>query len=165
MLAIFDADDNALQRVQTDIGRAELYERLVSDFADREINKSASYRSRSSTSQRDLAERELQRLALVALAMFARGRQAVSEEELNRDLSTLLPGDSEQSTGEDVALSPAQRATGWFFFIYKSEARSRDSRMRSYEFLHSTFAEFLVARLAVSAMQDLAAVREARRAA
>ena len=95
--------------------------------------------------------------------MFARGRQAVSEEELNRDLSTLLPGDSEQSTGEDVALSPAQRATGWFFFIYKSEARSRDSRMRSYEFLHSTFAEFLVARLAVSAMQDLAAVREATR--
>ena len=67
MLAIFDADDNALQRVQTDIGRAELYERLLSDFADREINKSASYRSRSSTSQRDLAERELQRLALVAL--------------------------------------------------------------------------------------------------
>jgi hypothetical protein len=57
-------------------------------------------------------------------------------------------------------LSPAQRATGRFFFIHKSEARSHDDRARNYEFLHATFGEFLVARLTANAVRDLAAMRQ-----
>jgi hypothetical protein len=62
-----------------------------------------------------------------------------------------------------MALTPAQRATGRFFFIHKSEDRLHDERVRSYEFLHATFAEFLLARLAVGALRDFAAYREVMR--
>ena len=60
-------------------------------------------------------------------------------------------------------MTPAQRATGRFFFVHKAEARLHDDRTRSYEFLHATFGEFLVARLTVSALRDLAALREVMR--
>jgi hypothetical protein len=159
MLAIFDAADNGLQRTGTTIGQAELYERLLIQFALREIEKSAQNRSLPTARQRELADRELQRLAVVALAMFARGRQAASDAELNHDLPLLFP-ENGPSGGPDASLTPAQRAVGRFFFVHKSEARSHDERARSYEFLHATFAEFFVARLALSALRDLATRRE-----
>jgi len=94
--------------------------------------------------------------------MFSRGRQAVSEAELNRDLSVLFPGDpaADRVPGETAGLTPAQQATGRFFFIHKSQARSHDELTRSYEFLHSTFGEFLVARLTSRVLHDLTAMRE-----
>jgi hypothetical protein len=87
--------------------------------------------------------------------MFTRGQQSITEADLNQDLPILFPEDG-HDIGPDADLTPAQRATGRFFFIHKSEARQRDDRVRSYEFLHATFGEFLVARLAVTALRDLA---------
>ena len=162
LIAIFDAADNSLQRSAALIGRAELYERLLSEFALREISKSAPNRAQRADQQHQLATREVQRLAIVALAMFTRGQQSATEAELNQDLPALFPGD-EPSTSPDADLTPAQRATGRFFFIHKSEARLRDERARSYEFLHATFGEFLVARAAVTALRDLADYRELMR--
>jgi hypothetical protein len=72
----------------------------------------------------------------------------------------LFREEDEPRNDPDMALTPAQRATGRFFFIHKSEARLHDERTRSYEFLHATFGEFLVARLAVSALRDITAFRE-----
>jgi hypothetical protein len=163
MLAIFDAAGNGLQHTGAPIGRAELYERLLSEFSFREIMKSARNRSLPSARQRQLAERDMQRLAVVALAMFNRGRQAASDAELNLDLPVLFPDDEEFGDGNGASLTPAQRATGQFFFVHKSEARTRGATARSYEFLHSTFGEFLVAWLAVSALRDLTDRREAMR--
>jgi hypothetical protein len=160
LVAIFDAADNSLQRLDARLGRTELYERLLTEFAFREIAKTAPNRALSAERQRQLAVREVQRLAVVALAMFARGQQAASEAELNQDLPVLFPEEAEPYNDSDMALTPAQRATGRFFFIHKSEARLHDERARSYEFLHSTFGEFLVARLAVSALRDIAAYKE-----
>jgi len=163
LVAIFDAADNSLQRPGTRLGRAELYERLLTEFAFREIAKTARNRALPVDRQRQLAIREVQRLAVVALAMFARGQQAATETELNQDLPVLFPQGDEPGTDSDMALSPAQRATGRFFFIHKSEARLHEDRARSYEFLHATFGEFLVARLAVSALRDLSAYKEVMR--
>lgn len=163
LVAIFDAADNSLQRLDTRLGRAELYERLLTEFASREVTKTARNRALPADRQRRLAAREVQRLAVVALAMFARGQQAASEAELNQDLPVLFPEEDGSGGDSDMALTPAQRATGRFFFIHKSEARLHDERVRSYEFLHATFAEFLVARLAVSALRDIAAYREVMR--
>jgi hypothetical protein len=163
LVAIFDAADNSLQRLGTRLGRAELYGRLLTEFAFREITKTARNRALPAERQRRLAVREVQRLAVVALAMFARGQQAASEAELNQDLPVLFPEEDGPGSDSDMALTPAQRATGRFFFIHKSEARLHDERVRSYEFLHATFAEFLVARLAVSALRDIAAYREVMR--
>jgi hypothetical protein len=162
MLAIFDGTSNDLQRAETSIGRAELYERLLTEFALREVAKSPANRSLPTAGQRELAERELQRLAVVALAMFARGRQAASDAELNQDLPLLFP-EAGPAAEPHASLTPAQRAVGRFFFVHKSEARPHDERARSYEFLHATFGEFLVARLARSALRDLAARREVMR--
>jgi hypothetical protein len=160
LVAIFDAADNTLQRLDTRLGRAELYERLLMEFAGREVAKTARNRALPTDRQRRLAAREVQRLAVVALAMFARGQQAATETELNQDLLVLFAEEDAPGSDFDRALTPAQRATGRFFFIHKSEARLRDERVRSYEFLHATFGEFLVARLAVSALRDVAAYRE-----
>jgi hypothetical protein len=163
LVAIFDAADNSLQRLDARLERTELYERLLTEFAFREIVKTARNRALPAERQRQLAVQEVQRLAVVALAMFARGQQAASEAELNQDLPVLFPEEDEPRNDSDMALTPAQRATGRFFFIHKSEARLHDERTRSYEFLHATFGEFLVARLAVSALRDIAAYREVMR--
>jgi hypothetical protein len=163
LVAIFDAADNSLQRLAGQLGRAELYERLLAEFAGREVAKTARNRALPAGRQRRLAAREVQRLAVVALAMFARGQQAASEAELNQDLPVLFAEEEEPDGDREMALTPAQRATGRFFFIHKSEARLHDERVRSYEFLHATFGEFLVARLAVSALREIAAYREVLR--
>src|SRR5262249_34616033 len=39
MLAIYDAADNALQREAATLGRGELYERLLTGFAEREVRR------------------------------------------------------------------------------------------------------------------------------
>ena len=165
LLAIYDATRNALQQSGERLSRAGLYEGLFGDFALREVAKSAQNRALPASRQHELAERELQRLAITATAMFSRGKQAVTEAELNRDLPVLFPDDraADPASGEAPALTPAQRATGRFFFIHRSQARPHDELARSYEFLHSTFGEFLVARQTARALRHLAAMREVMR--
>lgn len=150
MLAIFDATTNELQQGDILARGAELYRALIMDFALREVRKSARGRARSRTEQLELAEREILRLAIVALAMFVRSSHFVSAAELNRDLPVLFS----EKNGDDT--TPAERVVGRFFFIHRSEARSSGRKAHSYEFLHATFEEFLVAWLTVRALQDLA---------
>jgi hypothetical protein len=167
MLAIFDATGNALQGGDTSLGQAELYEALLMDFAFREIRKYPENRALTLSAQRKVAEAELERLAVVALAMFARGRQSVTDEELDRDLPILLPtkngtvhdgpGEDDYANTNDASLSMAQRATGRFFFIHRSQAHAQGRWTRTYEFLHTTFGEFLVAWLTTRALAALVA--------
>ena len=152
MLAMFDATANGLQG-DTLTGEAELYRALLTDFALREVRKSGDRRALAMPDQITLAEAEVLRLSLAALAMFARSVHLVSAAELNSDLAALFPdGPVETST-------PAQRVVGLFFFIHRSEARPSGGRADYYEFLHETFEEFLVAWLAVRALRDLARAR------
>ena len=162
LLALFDATSNALQRDGAALGRAELYETLLMDFALREVRKAPRTQGLATAQQYTLAERELHRLAIVALAMFCRHRQSVSAAELDQDLPVLFR-DDDQNEDRDSALTPAQRATGRFFFLHTAEASWRGQLAHSYEFLHATFGEFLVAWLTVRALRDLAAVREVLR--
>jgi NACHT conflict system protein len=162
MLAIFDATDNALLADDADFSQAELYEALLMDFALREIRKYPGNQSLPMSAQRKLAAGELDRLAAVALGMFARGRQSVTDVELDRDLAVLRPetGAAGADPAGEAALSLAQRAIGRFFFIHRSEAHARGHRTRTYEFLHTTFGEFLVAWLTNRALGDLLAVQD-----
>uniref|UniRef100_UPI003D7653AE NACHT domain-containing protein n=1 Tax=Streptomyces sp. Tue6028 TaxID=2036037 RepID=UPI003D7653AE len=164
MLALYDAQDNAYQREAGTLADFELYERLLARFARREVLK-----HEARLTDEDLAqaiENELLRLSVAAFAMFNRGRQWVTEDELDRDLRVLLPQQDSPSTGLRATLSGAQRAIGRFFFIHRAEAFRDDARLRSYEFLHATFGEFLVARLVAQELQDLIAAEraEARKA-
>ncbi|WP_413755121.1 NACHT domain-containing protein [Streptomyces sp. MMBL 11-3] len=164
MLALYDAQDNAYQRETDTLAGFELYERLLARFARREVLKHEARLTDEALAQ--AIEYELLRLSVAALAMFNRGQQWVTEDELEADLGTLLPWQAPPSTDLRAALSGAQRTIGRFFFIHRAEAFRDDVRLRSYEFLHATFGEFLVSRLVARELQDLMASEraEARRA-
>ena len=72
--------------------------------------------------ERELAEHELHRLAIVALAMFVHRRQAVIATELDHDLATLLShrDGAQAASGTPGAPSLSEQATGRFFFLHLS---------------------------------------------
>ncbi|WAZ18993.1 ATP-binding protein [Streptomyces cinnabarinus] len=165
MLALYDAQDNAFQREAHDIAGFDLYERLLERFARREVLKHA-----PSLPERELAhaaEQELLRLSVAALAMFNRGRQWVTDNELDADLAVLLPRQFPpvSPAGLRAPVSRGQATVGRFFFVHRAEAFRDNELLRSYEFAHATFGEFLVARLVASELLELAdaARPEARR--
>jgi len=155
MLALYDADANALQSQSAELSQTELYGRLLQEFARREIRKH--YGDLPEADLKRAADTELLRLSIVAFAMFNRRSQWVSEANLDSDLSVLL--DASRDTCPPVALqaalTSAQVAIGRFFFVHESQATHDGLRLQTYEFLHATFGEFFVARLIVQVLTDL----------
>ncbi|WP_017533937.1 NACHT domain-containing protein [Nocardiopsis alba] len=156
MLLIYDAHDNALRRASEHLSHGELYERLLRMFASREVTK---HHSRLGGRAREQAvEDELRRLEVVSMAMFARGRQSVHAEELDRDLAVLMPEAVERPDHTDLhgEIAPAHRVLGRFFFVHEDRARTADGTSSAFEFLHATFGEYLVARMVITALEELA---------
>ncbi|QUX21021.1 MULTISPECIES: NACHT domain-containing protein [Nocardiopsis] len=159
MLLIYDAEDGALRGTDQGLTHGELYERLLTMFARREVDK-----HHSGLGRHDLAEAlegELRRLEVAALAMFTRRRQNVSAEELDRDLAVLLPDAAldPDDTGMHGRIDPAHQVLGRFFFVHEARARTGDGTASVFEFLHATFGEYLVARAVVAALEELDASR------
>lgn len=158
MLAMYDADANALQRgsgtaEDGGIDETRLYEELLTSFAAREVAK-----SRDSASVGELpalVEQELQRLSLIAFSIINRRRQWVTEAELDADLAALLGRLAVQHAGFRTPLTQAEIAIGRFFFVQRAQAVLEGSRMQTFEFLHATFGEYLAARLTVQLATDL----------
>jgi len=157
MLALYDADANALQRRSAELGRTELYGRLLVEFARREIRKH--FGDLPEADLERAVETELLRLSVVAFGMFNRRSQWVSETDLDADLSVLPGGnqDTRRPGGLRAQLTAAQLAVGRFFFVHESQATRDDTRLQTYEFLHATFGEFLVARLVTQVLTGMAA--------
>ena len=166
MLALYSADPE-FPALDEDLSTANLYERLFDNFARREVAKKSKQNLQSDEIQRQVRD-QLERLSVAALAMFNRGQQDIVEVELGEDLAAL---------GEGLALvHPAelgQRLIGEFFFVHVAEARplgssehftdlsipiahSSEPARRSYEFLHATFGEYLVANRIVNELVDIA---------
>ncbi|WP_347584463.1 hypothetical protein [Acrocarpospora sp. B8E8] len=163
MLALYDANgpkplaQGALREVGT-LSYGELYERLLQGFAAREIDK---HEPGLSPSRREQAlERELHRLSVAAFAMFNRGQQWVTHDDLDRDLTALIPEQTSAGVGFDRPLTAAQTVIGRFFFIHQSRALRDSHELSTYEFLHTTFGEYLIARLVRDLLRE-----EAERAA
>jgi hypothetical protein len=161
MLALYDADSNALQQVDGWIDQSELYERLLTRFARREVTKEGDHHTE--TELTEAVADELERLSIVAFAMFNRGTQWVSEEDVSKDLAILLDLQPAK-TGLRSPLSAGGIAMGRFFFVQRSEAIIDQERLATYEFLHATFGEYLVARHIWNIMCDLPS-RTSRRSA
>ncbi len=156
MLALYDADGNQLQCEDVALGQAELYERLLTRFAEREVRKTGT--ALSAVQFEQAVDRELLRLSVVAFAMFNRRRQWVTEAELDADLPALLgePGDRQRPTsGFRSQLTAAEVVIGRFFFIHEAQATRDATRLKTYEFLHTTFAEYLITRLVTRELNDL----------
>ncbi|ANN18232.1 hypothetical protein SD37_23045 [Amycolatopsis orientalis] len=145
MLALYDADENSLQKHDVALGQAELYEALLIRFAGREVAKSGSALSADEFAH--AIEQQLLRLSVAAFAMFNRTRQWVTEAELDADLGVLLAAHTQQLAGLRAQLTAAQLLFGRFFFVHETQALQDDQQLRTYEFLHATFGEYLVARL------------------
>jgi hypothetical protein len=154
MLALYDADNNLLQGSTVEFSRADLYDRLLARFARREVSKSDRY---SGAGLDEAVEEELHRLSIVAFAMFNRASQFVTEADLDRDLTTLLGTSSGEAQGFRAPLGAAELVLGQFFFVQESQAFRGDRRLHTYEFLHATFGEFLVARLIWQVLEDVVA--------
>jgi hypothetical protein len=159
MLALYDADGNALRRLpaagEDGLGQDELYERLLRSFARREVTK-----HRPGLSERDTeraVEEELRRLSLVAFAMFNRNTQWVTEADLAADLAAVMGEPPPAATDLRAPLGRAEIVLGRFFFVHRSRAVRDGTPLGTYEFLHATFGEFLVARMTFQALRDLAA--------
>ncbi|WP_053731358.1 NACHT domain-containing NTPase [Nocardia sp. NRRL S-836] len=129
MLALFEAVDGSLRRDHGSLGRGQLYERLLTRFAEREVTKLGA--ARSAADLRVDVEFELDRLSVVALAMFNRGVQWVTEQQVSADLAVLLEVESaDRSVGTRTPLSAGELALGRFLFVQKAEAvRSDDTRL------------------------------------
>lgn len=155
MLALHDANANALQLGSGRLSRTELYEQLLTDFARREVVKQL--RGLTSAELELAVETELLRLAVVAFSMFNRRTQWVSESDLNQDLAALLGNrvDTRHPSGFREPLTAAQIVVGRFFFVHEAKATRDGQQLQTYEFLHATFGEFLVARLAAQVLTDL----------
>jgi hypothetical protein len=161
MLALHDATANALQDAD-EFGAGQLYERLLTDFAEREVRRL--HDGGPEEDLPELVEQELLRLSVVAFAMFHRLRLWVTTAELDADLAGLdLPSRRPRpADGFRGALSAGQETVGRFFFIQRAQALQDDQTLQTYEFLHATFGEYLVARLVVRAVREAAAVSRAR---
>jgi hypothetical protein len=164
MLALYDADANALQRAAAGTGDGQpldetaLYEKLLAAFAQREVAKSS-----AALPDREIArkvEQELQRLSLVAFGIINRQRQWITENELDSDLAALLEAGPVSRDDFKAPLTQADITLGRFFFIQRAQAIREGTRLQTYEFLHATFAEFLAARLAVQLSAGLLTYQE-----
>ncbi|MFI7612299.1 NACHT domain-containing protein [Nonomuraea terrae] len=135
LLALYDAGGNALHHDHGPLARSRLYEVLLRDYTERETGGA----------HRVAIDQELVLLGAVALSMLARGSQVITDEALNRDLPALCHGGEEDPGEDEPRVDWARRATERFFFV----------RRNGHAFLHSTFAEFLVAWLTLYAVRDL----------
>jgi hypothetical protein len=154
MLALFDASTAELADLAS-LDTGQLYERLLSEFARREVSRSF---SGPDSALPRLVEQELLRLSVVAFAMFHRGRLWVTEAELDHDLAGLgFAASAPASEGFRTPLTAGQELVGRFFFIQRAQAQRDGQPLQAYEFLHATFGEYLVARLTVQALNDAVA--------
>jgi hypothetical protein len=162
LLALFQAAGGELT---AGIGQALLFDRLFTSFVERDVAKIG---SGMSDRERQLAIRQdLDDLSMVAFAMFNRGRQSVTDQELTVDITALETDHSVITTQRTLPLTISERLAGRFFFrlfVHTDRAtRGQQQMLSSYEFLHASFGEFLVARWLVSELSRLGT--QAQRAA
>lgn len=140
MIALYAADPSTPE-IERGFSQTTLYQRLLENFAQRESTKPNS----------DPVKDHLRRLSIAALAMFNRGREYVTDAELTADFAALGAG-------------PPRDLGAQFFFVYTSQSiEGTESPHRSYEFLHATLKEYLVARELVEVLRDTADSAQSRR--
>ncbi|MFI5849071.1 NACHT domain-containing protein [Micromonospora chalcea] len=165
MLAIWAAEEDLTSANPETISGAQLYDRLLTSFISREILKLQP--NASETEIASQLEERLWELSVAAFAMFNRGQQFVGEQELREDFIALeaASGGSSDHSSPALARLRAERTIDQFFFIYTAEADqlSETHSARSYEFLHATFGEYLIASELVSQIDAVAIAQQGRR--
>ncbi|WP_427892940.1 NACHT domain-containing protein [Kribbella sp. GL6] len=155
MLAVYLAELGTGTLGPTELTQSELYERILDRFISRQVTEKAAP-GQDADEQGLLRRQQRRRLQYAAFGMFNRGRQHISDAELDADLAALEPTSDAAPRGQ--ALSAADRVLGEFMFVHN--ARADREQLNAYEFLHATFGEFLVAELVVQLLTQLMRHRE-----
>lgn len=153
MLALYDSQGNQL-RGSAGLDRTKLYDSLLRRFVIRERSKEKEFGDAKAQEQERVVSLEMQRLGVAALGMYNRRQVHILSRELDDDLAFFdLERDVTANAGKP--LSQADLLLGSFFFVHKSKAEHRSGaedtheEASAFEFLHSTFGEFLMADFAL----------------
>lgn len=159
MIALYEMESDLSLADSIDLLEGDLYERLLTLFAQREVKKRQPDLDPSGFIQQ--VERELYALSIIALGMFNRGDQTITQEAVDVDFGHLgldVSPTRPKPENLDVELPHSTRMLGRFFFLSHTVANNQGhsaspstsvGAARSFEFMHATFGEFLVARLLV----------------
>ena len=154
LLALYDSAQNALRQDVATLDASHLYERLLIAFTEREVRKNRPGLPDAGITE--AVELELTRLSVTAFAAFNRGRLWTTGVELDADLQAILGEGTPQASGLRAPISPADSVISGFFFVQRAQAVRDGARLETYEFLHATFGEYLVARLIHRVLHDMA---------
>ncbi|MCG5451659.1 NACHT domain-containing protein [Micromonospora hortensis] len=153
LLLILYGSTNPLPQVEAASTPARIYGDILRRFIKRELLKAPDVNPADLREEQTQAE--LWRLGIAAFGMFNRGRHYIEEHLLLADLEALdtaTPRRQVQRRG--TALTAARQLLGKFFFMHAAEV-DEGLEGRSYEFLHATFSEYLIASLALNELVDL----------
>ena len=169
MLAIYDANfemgTNALKREndqRESLNRTKLYDELLRRFIRRELRKGPrgeelSFEDADENEQDSMVDEEMKKLGIAALGMFVREKLSLKVGELDDDLKYMKAKTVDYGNQHKKSLKNAERIFGSFFFIHDSRSENEndeDEKEASFEFLHKTFYEFLVADLILQYLID-----------
>ncbi|GAA1277388.1 NACHT domain-containing protein [Saccharothrix xinjiangensis] len=162
MLAIHAADPENPRLDDRGLSKAKLYERLIDSFVRRQARDKDRVQPPHQEVERRV-KRSRTQLSVAALAMFNRGRQHVTDVELDKDLSAIFraPETPRRSTFDDP-LTLADRTVEEFFFIHSAQLSRHGGHRRTYEFLHATFGEYLIAEVSLTLLGNVLAQERLR---
>ncbi|MEU7998087.1 hypothetical protein AB0B83_22495 [Micromonospora sp. NPDC049060] len=153
LLLILYGATNPLPRVEEESTPAQIYGDILLRFIKRELLKSPDVDPADLREEQTQAE--LWRLGIAAFGMFNRGRHYIEEHLLLADLEALDQATHQRRVQRrGTALTAARQLLGKFFFMHSAEA-DEGLEGRSYEFLHATFSEYLIASLTLNELVDL----------
>ncbi|MFI6235405.1 NACHT domain-containing protein [Micromonospora sp. NPDC050784] len=156
MLAIYAASGEARLDAE-ELSTEDLYGRLLDSFIRRQIR----HKEQGDLDEEVFAAREIESrrdLATVAFAMFNRGQQWVSENDLGADLRALDQGGVLSEMVSSRSVTRAQSTITSFFFVHTAQTsdEAHAPERRTYEFMHATFSEYLIAEQTSGLLRDLA---------
>jgi hypothetical protein len=156
LLAIYHADP-AARRIDGDsVSPTTLYQTLLDNFILRQVADKPDRPPAPEHLPRLLSDLRW-RLSIAALGMFNRQRQHVSEADLERDLDVFLGRRDDQAPEFESPAGRAHQTVAGFFFVHVSRVDEQsDNPRRTYEFLHATFGEFLIAERALLLLDNYA---------
>ncbi|XVV11219.1 NACHT domain-containing protein [Actinoplanes sp. CA-131856] len=156
MLAIYAAS-GGMRLDAEELSTEGLYGRLLDLFIRRQIRDKAKKDLDEETLTAGEAESRRD-LATVAYAMFNRGHQWVSESDVDADLLALEEGGAPAVPVSSRSVTRAQRTITGFFFVHTAHTgeEAHAPERRTYEFMHATFGEYLIAEQTAKLLRDLA---------
>lgn len=159
LLAIYYHEHGGDRQPDGGISRSDLFTGLLTAFISRQIADKAPVTL--APADRVAGERRLRRdLAITAFAMFNRNRNVVNRADLRRDL-TCFDSRCRDTTGYETGepFGPEQLVTAAFFVVYGPDDVQGEDTRRTYEFLHATFGDFLIAEHVIGSLRELTDLR------